>query len=46
MSAGVPMAVGGWPQFQGHNYVGEMDDFRIYDRALDAGDIAALSRGT
>lgn len=44
MSAGVPMAVGGWPQFSGYNYVGQMDDFRIYDRALSAQEIAALSR--
>lgn len=43
MSAGVPMAVGGWPQFSGYNYAGEMDDFRIYDRALAAGEIAAIA---
>ena len=44
MSAGKPMAVGGWPQFSGYNYEGQMDDFRIYDRALTAGEISALYR--
>ncbi len=44
MSQGVAMAVGGWPQFSGYNYVGEMDDFRIYDHALSASEIQALSR--
>ena len=43
MSQGVAMAVGGWPQFSGYNYVGEMDDFRIYDHALRASEIQALS---
>lgn len=42
MSAGVPMAVGGWPQFAGYNYVGDMDDFRIYDRAMSAAEIAKI----
>lgn len=44
MSKGVPMAVGGWPQFSVYNYVGQMDEFRIYDHALSAGEISALSR--
>jgi hypothetical protein len=38
------MAVGGWPQFSVYNYVGQMDEFRIYDHALSAGEISALSR--
>jgi len=42
MSRGVPMAVGGWPQFSGYNYVGDMDDFRIYDHALSAQEIAGI----
>lgn len=44
MSKGVPMAVGGWPQFSGYNYVGQMDDFRIYDQTLSAKEIAMLSK--
>lgn len=42
MSPGVPMAVGGWPQFAGYNYAGELDEFRIYDRALPAEEIAGM----
>lgn len=44
MSQGVPMAVGGWPQFSGYNFVGSMDEFRIYDQALTAQEIAQLYR--
>jgi len=42
MSRGVPMAVGGWPQFSGYNFVGDMDDFRIYDRDLSAQEISRI----
>jgi len=42
MSRGVPMAVGGWPQFSGYNFVGDMDDFRIYDRDLSAQEITRI----
>lgn len=42
MSRGVPMAVGGWPQFAGYNYRGSMDDFRIYERTLSPQEVAQL----
>lgn len=42
MSRGVPMAIGGWPQFSGYNFVGQMDDFRIYNRALNADEVAEI----
>lgn len=42
IGAGVPMAVGGWPQFSAYNLVGALDDFRIYDYPLDAREISDL----
>lgn len=43
MSRGVPLAVGGWPQFSGYNFVGSMDEFRIYDRSLSPEEIAGIA---
>lgn len=42
LGEGVPMAVGGWPQFSGYNLVGALDDFRIYDYPFDAREISDL----
>ncbi len=44
MSKGVAMAIGGWPQFSGYNFVGKLDDFRIYDYALSADEIRNIYR--
>ena len=41
LGTGEPMAIGGWPDF-GFNFIGELDDFRIYDHALQSSDISAL----
>lgn len=45
LGSGEPMAVGGWPQFSGYNFVGEMDDFRVYDYALKQQEITSLYSG-
>lgn len=45
MGEGVPMAVGGWPQFPGYNFVGDLDEFRVYDRPLLPGEVSAIYRG-
>lgn len=42
IGVGVPMAIGGWPQFSGYNFVGDIDDFRIYDYALVPDEISAF----
>lgn len=44
MSRGVPMTIGGWPQFSGYNFAGQLDDFRIYDTALSADQIRKIYR--
>jgi hypothetical protein len=39
---GQAMAVGAWPQFGGYNFVGNMDDFRIYSRSLTRQEVKTL----
>ena len=38
---GQPLAVGAWPQFQGYNFRGAIDEFKIYGRCLSASEILA-----
>jgi hypothetical protein len=37
-----PMAVGAWPEFSGYNFLGSMDEFRIYGSALTQQEVQAL----
>ncbi len=39
---GQAMAVGAWPQFSGFNFVGSIDDFRIYSRCLGSQEVRTL----
>jgi hypothetical protein len=39
---GLPMAVGAWPSFQGYNFQGSIDEFRMYNRALTLKEVQAL----
>jgi hypothetical protein len=39
--AGVPMAIGGWPGF-GFNFDGSIDDFRVYNTALNKDELNTL----
>jgi hypothetical protein len=41
MGKGVPMAIGCWPGF-GFYFIGDLDDFQIYDYALTGGEIATM----
>lgn len=44
LGKGEPMVIGGWQPF-GNNFAGEIDDFRIYNRALSPEQIAGVYRG-
>jgi hypothetical protein len=39
---GLPLAVGAWPSFQGYNFQGSIDEFRIYGRSLTQQEVQAL----
>jgi hypothetical protein len=41
LGSGEPLAIGAWPQV-GFGFNGQVDDFRIYDRSLTAGEIENL----
>lgn len=45
LGTGSRMAVGGWPQ-TGFTFIGQLDDFRVYDHALTAPEISNLHKGT
>lgn len=39
---GLPMAVGGWPQYNGFNFQGSIDEFQIFGWALSPEEIQAI----
>ena len=41
MGAGRPMAIGAWPGY-GFYFIGDLDDFRIYDHTLTVEEISAM----
>lgn len=41
MGKGTPMAIGCWPGY-GFYFIGDLDDYRIYDHALNGGEIVTL----
>lgn len=43
LGAGAAMTLGSWQPF-GRNFAGQIDDFRIYDRALSADEVSELYR--
>jgi len=41
IGSGDCMAIGGWPQFSVYNFVGEIDEFQIYNHAFTADEVQA-----
>lgn len=44
IGAGQPLQIGAWPPYSAYNFVGLVDDVRIYQRALSTCEVQALAR--